>query len=49
MVATMWNNDFCDNHTKEPLIHLETTNMEVLVLSSWIPQALAIVLDLVEF
>jgi len=49
MVATTWNKDSCDNHSKQPLIHLETTNMKVLDLTSWIPQELAIVLDLVEF
>jgi len=49
MVATTWNKGFCDNHAKQPLIHLETTNMEVLDLTSWIPQALAIILNPFEF
>jgi len=40
MVASMRDYDFGDDHSKESLVHLETTNMKGLDLSSRILQTL---------
>jgi len=49
VVVSTWNYEFCDNYSKKPLIHLESTNMKVFDLSSMVPQPLAIILNFFEF
>jgi len=44
VVTSTWDYDFGDHHSKESLIHLETTNMEGFDLNAKIPQTLPIVL-----
>ena len=48
VVASTWDYDFGDDHSKKPLIHFETTNMKDLDLSTKIPQTLLILLHFVE-